>query len=125
MNTDNLSALAVGVAVVALIAGFGIYFNSPDLNRVSLAAAKQQQQQQPDQFVPAVAVVTDSGNGTKIEEKIDKSQFQQAPELAGISNYINTADGGKAITLAGLKDKVVLVDFWTYSCINCIRTIRT
>ena len=29
MNRDNLSALAVGIAVVALIAGFGVYFNSP------------------------------------------------------------------------------------------------
>ena len=30
LNKDNLSALAVGIGVVALIAGFGIYFNSPD-----------------------------------------------------------------------------------------------
>ena len=35
MNSDNLSALAVGVGVVALITGFGIYFNSPDLNKAS------------------------------------------------------------------------------------------
>jgi thiol-disulfide isomerase/thioredoxin len=120
MNTDNLSALVVGVAVVALIAGFGVYFNSPDLNRLSAATGGKQQ---PDQFVPAVAV-TGPDNATKtITTKIDdKSQFQQAPELAGISNYINTVDGGK-ISLAGLKGKVVLVDFWTYSCINCIRTI--
>jgi len=51
--------------------------------------------------------------------QIDKSQFRLAPELAGISGYINT----DPITLASLKGKVVLVDFWTYSCINCIRTI--
>ncbi|HJS68937.1 MAG TPA: thioredoxin family protein [Nitrososphaera sp.] len=103
MNTDNLSALAVGIGVVALIAGFGVYFNNPDLNK---AASGQQ-----ENFVPASI-----GNGTV---QIDKSQFKMAPELAKISGYINT----DPVTLADLKGKVVLVDFWTYSCINCIRTI--
>lgn len=41
-----------------------------------------------------------------------------APELTGISTWINS----DPLTIAGLKGKVVLVDFWTYSCINCIRT---
>jgi thiol-disulfide isomerase/thioredoxin len=109
LNTDNLSALAVGIGVVALIAGFGIYFNSPDLNK---AASGQQQE---NNFVPATIVE----NGTVAKVQIDKSQFKLAPELAQISGYINTDQ----IKLADLKDKVVLVDFWTYSCINCIRTI--
>ncbi|MDE1855613.1 MAG: redoxin family protein, partial [Candidatus Micrarchaeota archaeon] len=48
--------------------------------------------------------------------------YQKAPELVGISGYINT--GGKPVTIGQFKGKdVVLVDFWTYSCINCIRTI--
>ena len=42
-----------------------------------------------------------------------------APELSGISNWINT-DGE---TIKSLKGKVVLIDFWTYSCINCIHTL--
>jgi thiol-disulfide isomerase/thioredoxin len=41
-----------------------------------------------------------------------------APELAGISAFDNTAP----LTVAGLKGRVVLVDFWTYTCINCRRT---
>jgi cytochrome c biogenesis protein CcdA/thiol-disulfide isomerase/thioredoxin len=45
-----------------------------------------------------------------------------APAFAGISKWYNTADG-KPLTIAGLKGKVVLVDFWTYSCINCLRTL--
>lgn len=42
----------------------------------------------------------------------------KAPEFAGLTNWINS----DPLTLASLKGKVVLVDFWTYSCINCIRT---
>jgi thiol-disulfide isomerase/thioredoxin len=55
----------------------------------------------------------------KTQFSIDKSQFKKAPEFDKVTGYINT----KPISLADLKGKVVLVDFWTYSCINCIRTI--
>ena len=44
---------------------------------------------------------------------------QAMPEFTGIEAWLN-ADPQ---TAAGLKGKVVLVDFWTYSCINCIRTL--
>ncbi|WGS44502.1 thioredoxin family protein [Burkholderia sp. JSH-S8] len=43
----------------------------------------------------------------------------QAPELAGIERWHNSAP----LKLSELRGKVVLVDFWTYSCINCIHTI--
>ena len=42
-----------------------------------------------------------------------------APELTGITAWL----GSDPLTLAGLRGKVVLVDFWTYSCINCQRTL--
>jgi cytochrome c biogenesis protein CcdA/thiol-disulfide isomerase/thioredoxin len=45
-----------------------------------------------------------------------------APEFRGIKLWLNTP-GGKALSLAGLRGRVVLVDFWTYSCINCLRTL--
>ncbi|HEX4430538.1 MAG TPA: cytochrome c biogenesis protein DipZ [Frankiaceae bacterium] len=45
-----------------------------------------------------------------------------APDFAGISTWLNTPDG-KALSLASLKGHVVLLDFWTYSCINCQRTL--
>src|SRR5207244_11747918 len=46
----------------------------------------------------------------------------RAPEFTGTQRWFNTS-GGRALTLASLRGKVVLVDFWTYSCINCIRTL--
>ena len=42
-----------------------------------------------------------------------------APEFTGIDHWLNSPP----LTMAGLRGKVVLVDFWTYSCINCIRTL--
>ena len=42
-----------------------------------------------------------------------------APELSGITAWINSPP----LTLSELRGKVVLIDFWTYSCINCIRTL--
>jgi thiol-disulfide isomerase/thioredoxin len=51
---------------------------------------------------------------------IDKSQFKKAPEFTGITGLVNTPD---PVKLADLKGKVVLVHFWTYTCINCIHTI--
>jgi cytochrome c biogenesis protein CcdA/thiol-disulfide isomerase/thioredoxin len=46
----------------------------------------------------------------------------QAPPIAGIQQWFNTP-GGQALSLSGLRGKVVLVDFWAYSCINCQRAI--
>jgi cytochrome c biogenesis protein CcdA/thiol-disulfide isomerase/thioredoxin len=45
-----------------------------------------------------------------------------APGFIGIAHWLNTP-GDRAVSLASLRGKVVLVDFWTYSCINCIRTL--
>jgi thiol-disulfide isomerase/thioredoxin len=43
----------------------------------------------------------------------------KAPELTGLGTWHNS----NPLTSADLKGKVVLIDFWTYSCINCIRTL--
>jgi thiol-disulfide isomerase/thioredoxin len=45
-----------------------------------------------------------------------------APEFTGNQRWFNTP-GNSPLTLAGLRGHVVLVDFWTYTCINCIRTL--
>ncbi|MEA2210879.1 MAG: hypothetical protein QOF83_827 [Solirubrobacteraceae bacterium] len=45
-----------------------------------------------------------------------------APEFVRTQRWFNTP-GGRPLTLAGLRGHVVLVDFWTYTCINCIRTL--
>ncbi|MDX6657500.1 MAG: hypothetical protein QOH62_2293 [Solirubrobacteraceae bacterium] len=42
-----------------------------------------------------------------------------APDFTGTQRWFNS----KPLSLAGLRGRVVLVDFWTYTCINCIRTL--
>ena len=49
-------------------------------------------------------------------------ELGRAPDFAGIVTWFNTP-GDKPLSLAQLKGKVVLVDFWTYSCINCQRSL--
>jgi thiol-disulfide isomerase/thioredoxin len=45
-----------------------------------------------------------------------------APNFTGITAWLNTP-GDRPLTMQGLRGKVVLIDFWTYSCINCQRTL--
>ncbi|KAF6244488.1 redoxin family protein [Nitrosopumilus sp. b2] len=52
--------------------------------------------------------------------KIDKSGFKMAPDLVGIAHYLNTTPEELSQEMEG---KIVLYDIWTYSCINCIRTL--
>jgi cytochrome c biogenesis protein CcdA/thiol-disulfide isomerase/thioredoxin len=45
--------------------------------------------------------------------------YGQAPDFQKVTQWLNS----RPLTLAALRGKVVLVDFWTYSCVNCIRTL--
>ena len=49
-------------------------------------------------------------------------QCGPAPRFTGISRWLQTP-GDRPLTIAGLKGRVVLIDFWTYSCINCQRSL--
>lgn len=48
----------------------------------------------------------------------EKSEYPRAPDFVGIEKWINS----EPLKIEQLRGKVVLVDFWTYTCINCIRT---
>ncbi len=49
-----------------------------------------------------------------------EKQKVRAPELTGGNGWLNTE---KSLSMAGLRGKVVLLDFWTYGCVNCIHII--
>ncbi len=68
-------------------------------------------------------LIPSKAGSTKKTQEGSKAMFNvknpyPAPELKDIEDWINS----DPVTLASLKGKVVLIDFWTYSCINCQRT---
>jgi len=107
MKTELKTALVMGIILVVAIGGANTYF-------FSLDPQIQKTQNQSDE-----SGQTQSKETSQIP-KIDKSRFKKAPELTDISGYINTTPEELN---AAMKDKVILYDFWTYSCINCIRTL--
>jgi thiol-disulfide isomerase/thioredoxin len=48
--------------------------------------------------------------------------LSRAPELVGVDLWFNTPDG-EPLRLAALRDHVVLLEFWTFACVNCQRTL--
>ncbi|MBI5389681.1 thioredoxin family protein [Candidatus Woesearchaeota archaeon] len=120
---------ALLVILLVLIVGSVWYLESmkaAPLNQGPSVSEDGQQAALPasDQPVADTTPITD-GEQTPLEgfeqstPAIDKSGFKKAPEFAGIERWINT----EPLTLEQLRGKVVLVDFWTYTCINCIRTL--
>jgi len=69
-----------------------------------------------------VPAVTSGGSpdAQQSAQAVDKSRFKMAPDLAGIAHYLNTTPEELEDRIG---DSVVLYDIWTYSCINCIRTL--
>ncbi len=68
-------------------------------------------------FLAITAVFVDDSFGMN---NFKKQAKVRAPELTGGKGWLNT---DKPLSIAGLKGKVVLLDFWTYGCINCIHII--
>ena len=61
---------------------------------------------------------SDDNKPNQVREPRKPASGPQAAEVEGIAAWINS----DPLTIEELKGRVVLVDFWTYTCINCIRT---
>ncbi len=101
MRSDLKTAAILVAIIVGAIAGLGAYFTSLE---------------QPADIQDNVQTT----QGSEVLPKIDKMGFKKAPEIKGITGYINTDAGEFSDQLKG---KVVVYDIWTYSCINCQRTL--
>jgi cytochrome c biogenesis protein CcdA/thiol-disulfide isomerase/thioredoxin len=62
------------------------------------------------------------GSGTGGPERIALKNYGEAPEFANTESWFNTP-AERPLTMKGLRGRVVLIDFWTYTCVNCIRTL--
>lgn len=87
-------------------------------------------QQKIANYLPALAIEKQKVVQEELEKLRGTKSFKEtesdtlplvapAIELQGISSWINTPP----VKIEDLKGKVVLIDFWTYSCINCLRTL--
>lgn len=120
--------IAAGIAMIAL--AVGLVFNVPQaLQRLlpDYTAGLQTELTQSDQAERALGLgglVTDENreldNCTNGATELESCGT--APQIKGIETWLNTPDGA-GIDLESLRGKVVLIDFWAYSCINCQRSI--
>jgi cytochrome c biogenesis protein CcdA/thiol-disulfide isomerase/thioredoxin len=104
---------ALGVAVLAAVAAVAFGLDRGVLTRLSLASTSGLEQGLVDRFRPP-----NRPKRIVLNQTIDVSD-STAPDLSGATAWINSPP----LTFASLRGKVVLVDFWTYSCINCLRTL--
>ena len=104
---------ALGVLVLAGVGAIALGLDTGVLTRVSLAATGGIEQRLLDMVRPAQATAPTPAAGEPLPVEGDM------PSLAGATQWFNSPP----LTSAALRGKVVLVDFWTYSCINCLRAL--
>jgi cytochrome c biogenesis protein CcdA/thiol-disulfide isomerase/thioredoxin len=126
----------LGVGVLAAVVVIALGLDTSWLTRISLASTAPLEQRLVDRLHPASekqsqppgtakTSATVSGNPEAVAQvepptPADNLPVEgRLPSLSGAVAWLNSSP----LTTADLKGKVVLVDFWTYSCINCLRTI--
>lgn len=124
-----------GIGIIFLIIGIAIVFGIDKTVEADLLAhagaldvTQIEQKLLTDRAAQSTGTSTNptilnaSSTSSAITEALKAARYKKAPELVHPDAYLNT--NGMPITLAQYRGKdVVLVDFWTYSCINCQRTL--
>jgi cytochrome c biogenesis protein CcdA/thiol-disulfide isomerase/thioredoxin len=124
-----------GLAVLAAVAAIALGLDTGLLTRASVAGTNSVEQtlldkfKMPDDAQPAPEKTSAGDPGAMMMQARPSAALPVAsnvlpvlgvaPEISGAEQWLNSPP----LTLAALKGKVVLVDFWTYSCINCLRTL--
>jgi len=103
---------ALGAVVLIAVAGIALGLDTGLLTRLSLNGTNHLEQALLDKFQPGRAAAPVAADGTLGVE----GEF---PPLTGATGWLNSAP----LSPESLRGKVVLVDFWTYSCINCLRSL--
>jgi cytochrome c biogenesis protein CcdA/thiol-disulfide isomerase/thioredoxin len=98
---------ALGVAILASVAAIALGFDAGFLTRTSLGGTTALEQ-----------TLIDRIRGPQPEQRPNEIATAKQ-DLSGAVSWLNSPP----LSLKDLRGKVVLVDFWTYSCINCLRTL--
>ena len=101
--------ILVGIAVIT---GFDKKVQAWALDKIPFNSTNIEEKLLPKNNPPSVNKVVEKQTAFNVTNPYP------APEVRGIDSWINS----NPQTIAELKGKVILVDFWTYSCINCIHT---
>ena len=118
--------IRIGAGVVLIALAVALTFNVTDALQRAV----------PDYTARLNKALDDAGNASKVLGPQQRALLAscgqdpapvlqtcgKAPGIAGIQQWFNTPSGAP-VRLSSLKGKVVLVDFWAYSCINCQRAI--
>jgi AhpC/TSA family len=127
----------LGVAVLAAVTAIALGLDSGLLTRISLASTAPFEQLLVDRLHPAdasanAASAVTAGGSARMSANAGMMMMAKSgahggelgiegelPPLSGAVEWLNSLP----LTVDQLKGKVVLVDFWTYSCINCLRAL--
>lgn len=111
----QVAGVVVGATALAIV------FHAPERLAVAVPGYTQELQQRIERNSTAQRELEKlSGPGDAIAAT--QGGLPRAPDFRGIERWLNTP-GEKPLSLPELHGKVVLVDFWTYSCVNCLRTL--
>ncbi len=108
----------LGIAVLLAVGAVTFGWDSSLLTRLSFASTNRLEQSLINIIDPRVTSKIDGSLMTK--QQLDELPVEgEFPSLSGASSWLNSLP----ISPDSLRGKVVLIDFWTYSCINCLRSL--
>ncbi len=112
-------AMVLILVGLAVITGLDKKFQVWALEHLPFSVTKLEEQLLPKSSPNSAPPSSKANQESLLSAKFNVDKPYPAPELAGIQEWINS--NGESIK--NLHGKVVLIDFWTYSCINCQRTL--
>ncbi len=118
---SHAHAIRQGAGVVVGLTAIAIVLNAPERLATAVPGYTQAVQERIERSSSAQRELANL-SGKEASSSLPRAETPRAPEIQGIDTWINTQDE-QPLTVAGLRGQVVLVDFWTYSCINCLRTL--
>jgi cytochrome c biogenesis protein CcdA/thiol-disulfide isomerase/thioredoxin len=126
----------LGVAILAAVVVIALGFDTGFLTKLSLSNTASLEQRLVERLRPPAKSADAAKPSSVVTNDAPAMMMKAKPDAVGISGKNLAVEGGfpslsgavqwlnsPPLTPEGLKGKVVLIDFWTYSCINCLRAI--
>jgi cytochrome c biogenesis protein CcdA/thiol-disulfide isomerase/thioredoxin len=118
LGADEWIRRGLGAAVLVGVVAIALGWDTGILRRLSLSSTSGIEQKLIDRLRPVTFAKAMEPNAAQ-PETVQLGHEGTFPSLDGAVKWLNSPP----LTRQQLKGKVVLIDFWTYSCINCLRSI--